>query len=135
MTGTKAKTLTNGVLLALLGTVATIGLSGQQAGSNVSAAVSERELLDKYCVTCHSEKLKTGGLSLQRMDFSNAPAEAETWENVILKLRSGAMPPPGMPRPDHAVIDSVASSLEASLDRAAAAKPNPGQAPLRRLNR
>jgi mono/diheme cytochrome c family protein len=75
-------------------------------------------LVDQYCVVCHSDKLKTGGLSLQSADMSNIPAGAETWEKVIHKVKLGAMPPQGMPRPDQASMDSFASWLETSIDRA-----------------
>ena len=63
------------------------------------------------------------------------PDAAETWEKVIRKLRVGAMPPQGMPRPDKAATDGLASFLETSLDRAYAANPNPGRATMHRLNR
>src|SRR5438128_8966064 len=46
------------------------------------------------------------------------------------------MPPIGMPRPDEATYEITISSLEKSLDRAAAQHPNPGRTEtLRRLNR
>ena len=46
------------------------------------------------------------------------------------------MPPVPMPRPDAATYDRVATYLETELDRAAAAKPNPGDLPnLHRLTR
>ncbi len=106
-----------------------------QAQSNAPSVSAERALVDKYCVTCHSDKLKTGGLSLQSADLTNLPAGAETWEKVIHKVRLGAMPPQGMPRPDQAAMESFASWLETSIDRAAAANPNPGRATLHRLNR
>jgi hypothetical protein len=95
----------------------------------------QRALVDKYCVGCHSDKLKTGGLSLQSVDMTNIPAGAETWEKVIHKVKLGAMPPQGMPRPDAASLDHFASWLETSIDRASAAHPNPGRATLHRLNR
>src|SRR5579872_6584094 len=98
-------------------------------------ATNERVLLDKYCVVCHSDKLKTGGISLQSADITNIPAGADTWEKVIHKLSLGAMPPQGMPRPDQASIDGLVSFLTTSLDRAAVANPNPGRATLHRLNR
>jgi Protein of unknown function (DUF1592)/Protein of unknown function (DUF1588)/Protein of unknown function (DUF1587)/Protein of unknown function (DUF1585)/Protein of unknown function (DUF1595) len=72
---------------------------------------------------------------LQDANLANVPADAETWEKVIRKLRTGSMPPQGMPRPDAAAIDTLASFLETSLDRAATAKPNPGHAAMHRLNR
>src|SRR5437588_775362 len=66
------------------------------------AAQSHANVLTKYCVTCHNEKLKTGGLSLEGASLSNIPARAETWEKVIRKLRTRTMPPAGLPRPDDA---------------------------------
>src|SRR5579871_1463436 len=101
----------------------------------LSAQEPEKATLDKYCVTCHSDKLRTGGLSLQNADLKDVPKAAETWEKVIRKLRVGAMPPQGMPRPDTATLDGVATYLETELDRAYAAKPNPGRTAMHRLNR
>jgi hypothetical protein len=90
-----------------------------------------REFVSKYCVSCHNQKLRTANLVLD--DASNS---AETWEKVIIKLRSRAMPPPGIRRPDNATYDAVADSLETELDRAAATHVNPGRtASLHRLNR
>jgi Protein of unknown function (DUF1592)/Protein of unknown function (DUF1588)/Protein of unknown function (DUF1585)/Protein of unknown function (DUF1587)/Protein of unknown function (DUF1595)/Planctomycete cytochrome C len=100
-----------------------------------ASATSERALVDKYCVACHSDKLKTGGLSLQSADMTNIPAGAETWEKVIHKVTLGAMPPQGMPRPDAATLDHFATWLETTIDKASAAHPNPGRATLHRLNR
>jgi hypothetical protein len=92
-------------------------------------------LLDQYCVTCHNEKLRTGGLSLQNANLADVPKGAETWEKVIRKLRVGAMPPQGMPRPNAMALDGMASFFETTLDRAYTAKPNPGRATMHRLNR
>ncbi|MGA2877765.1 MAG: DUF1592 domain-containing protein [Bryobacteraceae bacterium] len=104
-----------------------------------SAAAPPDALIDQYCVTCHNEKAKTAGLMLDKLavdlDSANVGPHAETWEKVVRKLRVGAMPPQGMPRPDRATMDSLAASIETSLDRAAAAGPNPGQPVLHRLNR
>ena len=96
-----------------------------------------RALLDKYCITCHNEKLKTAGLVLeqQRVDLDHPSAGAETWEKVIRKLRSGTMPPTGAPRPDRAAVDAFRSWLETSIDHAAAVAPNPGRPGVHRLNR
>ncbi len=95
-----------------------------------------RELVNKYCVSCHNEKLKTAGLALDRTDADNPSNSQETWEKVIVKLRSRAMPPPKLPRPDNATYDKVAAWLESEIDRAAAAHVNPGRAAsLHRLNR
>ncbi|MBV9769783.1 MAG: DUF1587 domain-containing protein, partial [Bryobacterales bacterium] len=99
------------------------------------APSAQRALLDKYCVTCHSDRAKTGGLTLQNIDLSNVTANAETWEKVIRKLSVGAMPPSGMPKPSQPEVSALLSSLETSLDHAYAANPNPGRATLHRLNR
>ena len=91
--------------------------------------------LNQYCVACHNSKAKIGGLVLDHADLTNVPAQAEMWEKVIKKLRTGAMPPFGMPKPDKASVDEFATLIETSIDKAAAAKPNPGRPALHRLNR
>ncbi|MBI3895042.1 MAG: DUF1592 domain-containing protein [Acidobacteria bacterium] len=108
----------------------------QEPSSPVSTPASQYStVVNRYCVTCHNEKLKTAGLMLDKMDVDNVPAGAEVWEKVIRKLRVRGMPPVGMPRPDLATYDSFATYLETELDKAAAAKPNPGRPIIRRLNR
>jgi hypothetical protein len=84
----------------------------------------------QYCVTCHNERLKTGGFIIDPAGVNNVSARPEVWEKVIRKLRSESMPPPSSPRPSPATYDAVATFLESELDRAAAAKPNPGTLPL-----
>src|SRR5580704_6634379 len=101
----------------------------------VAAAPAPRALLNQYCITCHNEKLKTGNLALDKLDIDHVDAGAETWEKVVRKLRAGMMPPAGMPRPAKPVMAAFLSGLEASLDRAAAAHPNPGAPLLHRMNR
>ena len=62
--------------------------------------------------------------------------DAKAWESIVRKLRSGLMPPAGMPRPDRATHDAFVRRIEGALDAAAAARPNPGRTePLHRLNR
>ena len=90
----------------------------------------------RYCVTCHNERLKTANLLLDKADLDQISNSADAWERVVVQLRSRAMPPVNMPRPDNATYDAVATWLETELDRAAAARPNPGRpADLHRLNR
>ncbi|MGA2882704.1 MAG: DUF1592 domain-containing protein [Bryobacteraceae bacterium] len=110
-------------------------LAGSLALAQTGAPAPPRALLDKYCVTCHNDRAKTGGLTLEKLDMANIPANAETWEMVIRKLGVGAMPPSGMPKPSAADVSALLSSLETSLDKAYAANPNPGHATLHRLNR
>jgi mono/diheme cytochrome c family protein len=98
-------------------------------------AQTQRALLDKYCVTCHNSKTKIAGLTLDTADLNNVPNSAEMWEKVIKKLRTGAMPPLGMPKPEKASVDEFLAWLEGSIDKASALHPNPGRPALHRLNR
>ena len=91
--------------------------------------------INKYCIGCHNEKLKIGGLVLENADVAHVADRADTWEKVVRKVRVGAMPPVGLPRPDAATSAGFVSVLETSLDRAAAGHPNPGRATIHRLNR
>ena len=94
-----------------------------------------RALLDRYCVTCHNERLKTGGLMLDAADISRVDLHRETFEKVVRKLRSRQMPPQGRPRPDETAVHTFVAALEAELDRVGAAAPNPGRVASHRLNR
>lgn len=98
-------------------------------------AQTQRAVLNQYCTGCHNEKLKTAGLMLDKLDVDHVGDNAETWEKVVRKLRAGMMPPAGAPRPDRAAMNAFIAKLETDLDRAAAAKPNPGATALHRLNR
>jgi mono/diheme cytochrome c family protein len=100
-----------------------------------TATAARRALLDTYCVTCHNERTKTAGLLLDHADVGNIPAGAAVWEKVVGKLRSGAMPPAGRPRPDAVTTTAFVSWLETELDRSASASPNPGRPAIHRLNR
>lgn len=97
--------------------------------------VSQRAVLTQYCLTCHNERAKTGGLSLEQTDIDHPETNPEVWERVIRKLRAGMMPPTGALRPDPATYQAFRHALEDSIDRAAKADPNPGATPLHRMNR
>jgi mono/diheme cytochrome c family protein len=106
------------------------------AASSPPSASPERAVINQYCGTCHNDRTKTAGFSLDGIDLQRAGAHAETLEKVVRKLRGRMMPPAGMPRPDDATYNSLVSFLETALDRAAAASPNPGRTDtFRRLNR
>ncbi len=86
-----------------------------------------------YCVSCHNDRTRTAGLSLQGRAL--LAGEAEVWEKVVRKVTAGQMPPVGMPRPDLATTRAFVGGLERTLDGFAAARPNPGPPLLHRLNR
>src|SRR5438105_8841250 len=99
-------------------------------------AASLRGTLDRYCVACHNEKLRTAGLALDSVDPATAGVNGELWERVVAKLRAGSMPPPGRPRPDAASYDAAAAWLEQELHRAWARSPAPAKvSAVHRLNR
>lgn len=119
--------------LALCGLAAFGFQRGAPAASSTNPAA---QLVNTYCVGCHNQRVKSGNFALDAVDQQSVANSAEAWEKVIVKLRSRAMPPPNLPRPDHATYDAVAAWLESEIDRAAAAKRNPGRtASLHRLNR
>ena len=106
------------------------------AGSDGSD--SARALLNKYCVSCHNDRLGTADVTLQSLALDrvgDVPDEVAVWEKVVRKLRSETMPPPGRPRPEPEAYAEIASWLEASIDRAAARAPDPGRPVVHRLNR
>ncbi len=105
--------------------------------SDASFEKSIEPFLKSNCVTCHNSKLKVGGLSLDAYrDSKSALQDRELWEKVVQKLRTGQMPPKGMPVPPADQIASVTGWFEtqfARLDRNM--KPDPGRVTARRLNR
>ena len=117
------------VALALPG-VASAGEAGQSSGAS-----AHENVLRRYCVACHNQRLQTANLALDSVDLDRVGDDAELWEKVLRKLQTQAMPPPGRPRPDEATYDDFASWLETGLDRAAVANPNPGRPTIHRLNR
>ena len=110
----------------------------QQPPASVPSVTASplRATLDRYCVTCHNDRVKAGGLVLAGLDVARPAPDAATWEKVVRKLRGRMMPPAGVPRPDEATYNALVSDLESSLDATAALHPNPGRTDtFRRLSR
>jgi len=114
---------------------ATLILGAAPAVRTQTSAVDSRAVLAQYCFSCHNDRLKTGGLSLEHMDLTSIGESPDVWEKVVRRLRTGAMPPAPSRRPDPATYDRVTTWLEGELDRHAAAHPNPGRPAVHRLNR
>ena len=100
-----------------------------------AAAAANSATIKQYCVTCHNARAKTGGLSLEGLDLAKAAEAPDVWEKVIRKVRVGMMPPQGVPQPDRPTREGLVSWLSTTLDRAAAARPDPGRKLVHRLNR
>ncbi len=107
----------------------------QTANPRAAAVAAPHSLTDQYCVGCHNQKNATAGVALNGIDIADAAKDAPILERVLRKLRTGEMPPAGMPRPAAPMVAAFTKSLEDSLDRAAAANPNPGRPAVHRLNR
>ena len=115
------------------------GEPGPPSRGSGGARPTSEQTIRQYCGNCHNSRTKSEatatGVVLDAPDLARIPEQAEMWEKVVRRLRTGSMPPPGMPRPDAATYAALASHLETTLNRAAAARPNPGRHALHRLNR
>ncbi len=117
-----------GIPLVIAGVVADVGRA--QEKSTLPVAIRQ------YCTDCHNRDDKTAGLVLDSIDADGIGKQPQMWEKVARKLRARQMPPAEMPRPGEATYAAILQSLEAALDAAAAAKPNPGRtSTFRRLTR
>jgi hypothetical protein len=130
------------VPLSLFAFVAIIEAVAQVPARPASSSVHPRIqsldgaiFVDRYCVSCHSDDLHRGGLSLESFDLAHPEKNPETTEKIIRKLRAGMMPPPGRQRPADEELNAFAATLESHVDATAAAHPYAGFMPLHRLNR
>ena len=123
-------------MLRALGAVCLVVATVQPAGAAAGQTdTPSRALLDRYCVACHNERLKTGGVMFDQVDISRVAEHRELLEKVVRKLRSGQMPPQGRPRPEQSAVTAFVTALEAELDNVGAAAPNPGRVASHRMNR
>jgi mono/diheme cytochrome c family protein len=104
------------------------------AASPATTPADHNALLKQYCVTCHSDRAKAGGLSLASFDTNKPTSDVVVAEKMIRKLRAGMMPPSGAKRPDEAALASLTTTLETHIDRAASATRSGGRV-FQRLNR
>ena len=123
--------LAAGLVLAAL--VAPAAAAEQSAAGG---AASAQALLDRYCVTCHNDRLRTSNLALDGAELADVGAHADLWERVLRKLHGRVMPPVGRPRPAEAEYEQLTAWLESELDGAWQAAPDPGRTEtFHRLNR
>lgn len=119
------------ILIALFAFPAVLPAAETQTSANTG---QYRTMLNTYCVACHNAKLRNGGIAFDRLELTNLPDDAETWEKVLRKLRGHLMPPPGMPQPPQKTVDSFVAWTENTLDTQAKG-PKAGRVPIERLNR
>lgn len=124
----------NSLVVVFAASVVT-AMAQQPVKPAATSANPNKALVDRYCVGCHNQRLKTAKLEFDLLDITHPEKDPVVWERAIRKLRGGMMPPPGAAKPTQTEVNSLATYLETSLDRAGAANPNPGSVRIHRLNR
>ena len=133
-----------GALLVYTGDAVESGTSGFVRDFGAPASVSrgteawdpqtDNDVIEKYCVRCHNDRRLRGNLSLETFDAGAPHEQADVAERMIVKLRAGMMPPPGVSRPAGDTLLALVEALESRIDEAAARDPNPGGRTFQRLN-
>jgi len=135
------------ILAGVAGTLAValgawlVASAQESAGTDhAGTPLTPQAFLQENCLKCHNEEASTAmalfsGLYLDRVDVDDVSQEPVVWEEVVVKLRTGMMPPSSEPRPDPAAELKFLEYLESELDAAARANLNPGRPALHRLNR
>jgi hypothetical protein len=111
--------------------------AAQSGGHHVPVSLHEKDwaFIDKYCSSCHNSTDWAGELALDVLDTQNVAADGDVWEEVVRKLRGALMPPSSDPQPSPEERMAFIHSMEATLDQALTADPEPGSVVLHRLNR
>ncbi len=122
-------------LAVVAGVAAAAADAAPHPGQAERPAAAGRTLLERYCVACHNDRLRTAGLTLQGLEIGAVERDPELWEKVLGKLRAGDMPPAGRPRPTAGEAAAFVARLVAALDRFAREHPDPGRPAVHRLNR
>jgi mono/diheme cytochrome c family protein len=132
---TSASVLCITLLAVIVRSAAPSADAQQPAGAAPAAVSTEATFLNQYCIGCHNQRAKIGGLALDTLDIAKVGPAAETWEKVVKKIRTGMMPPSGAKRPERTALDTFASELESRLDRAVDPTAALATPALHRLNR
>src|SRR5262252_1352622 len=115
-------TLSFAVLTAVAASLSGVFAASQSApaAQATPAADAQGQLatVKQYCATCHSDRVKSGGVSFENLTPAEIPQHADVFEKAVRKLRGRVMPPPGAKQPDAATADALVSWLETTLDRA-----------------
>lgn len=117
--------------------IATLLFATHTGGLEASGEHAPRRdhFLNQYCIDCHSQHDKAGGLALEAVPTDRLSERPDVWEKVVRKLALGEMPPEGSTQPDPAASESFRAGLIKELDEAARQHPYAGRTVIRRLNR
>ena len=112
-----------------------VGAHGMALGQG-STVESQNELVNEYCSLCHNDGFREAGFSFSELDLAHPEQDAAQVERLIKKVRSGMMPPVGLPRPSTETLKDFARSLEERIDNAASfTTPHVSAPELHRINR
>ncbi|HWN85103.1 MAG TPA: DUF1592 domain-containing protein [Vicinamibacterales bacterium] len=109
-----------------------VGRGLSPAGADPQAQLAA---IKQYCATCHNDRVKTAGLSLDGLTPEGVGQHTDVFEKAVRKVRGRVMPPPGSRQPDAATADALVAWLEQTLDRAQGQAHIPDRLVLHRLNR
>src|ERR1051326_3237086 len=125
------------LLIAFISFITGVNQFAQQpaAATVPMSADTQSALLKQYCQGCHNDTTRSGNMSLTALDLAHVDQDGALTEKIIKKLRAGLMPPAGARRPDAGTVKAFVATLETTMDKAAAANPNPGARPSQRLTR
>ena len=132
LTPVKSRVMTKWNLILAV-TVALCTTTSAAAKDDATSVAVQRQLLEKYCISCHNYTDYAGNLELEIYDPAKPQENAALTEKILKKLRVGMMPPTGKQRPDSSAVKALISSLETRID--ASEKPNFSVPTLHRLNR
>ncbi len=106
------------------------------AGAETDYGTKVQPLIAKYCLNCHSTKVKKGSLDLERFaSLDQMRKDLKTWQQVVEMLEAGEMPPKQKPQPTASERERLVSWVRGFLDAEARARSgDPGYVPLRRLS-
>jgi len=112
-----------------------LAIAGLLTNSALAQPDINWNLVDEYCTECHNLNDFAGNTAFDLMPRDSLAGDADTWELVIRKVRTGMMPPAGKPRPPRTELDTFTHGLGKALDAEYALDPDPGSEGLARLNR
>jgi hypothetical protein len=131
------------VAVAMLGWLVLRADTGQSAPTapvdpptDVVFAAKVRPMIARYCLGCHSTKVKKGDLDLERFSsLEVARHDLKPWQSVIEMLSAEEMPPKAKPQPTTDERKWLIGWTHDWLDAEARARVgDPGPAALRRLS-
>src|SRR5665213_545819 len=124
-------------VIAALGLIALFAVPSRSQAQSQAPDPADAQLatIKQYCVGCHNDRAKTGGVSFQGITAATIAQDPERFEKAVRKLRGRVMPPPGNKQPDGKAVDSLVAFLEGSLDKIPTQAYITDQVVLHRLNR